>query len=534
MKKILLYGLSFLLAATSSVSLTSCIDEVELTSGATLDDVNKNPNSGSALIMAIPRSLISVWNNDYAFSFGYGAFMRIRDVQTEDMVCDDGGVGYDWFAPWAQNEYMGRDYIYNQFIWNSMYENINAANNVIKAIDSTTTVEAQLGDMAAAKAYRAMFYLDLARCYEWLPNDQTQGTSPEGNDITGLTVPIVDENTAEEDARNNPRAKKDEMAAFILKDLQDAEKNIANLSSEDKTLPHLDCVYGLYARYYMWLENYPEAERYARMAIDASSTSPMTEAAALDPTTGFNTLSYWMWGAQYTSSSITNNLVNWTSWMSNEATFGYSGVARLYISAETYQRISDTDWRKLMWKAPSGSALAGKNTYIDAAFGATLGDYASLKFRPNQGDMATFLTGAASAYPLMRVEEMYLIEAEAAAHQDATRGAELLTNFMQTYRDPEYRCRVTAQDDVVEEIVFQKRIELWGEGQSFFDIKRLDYPVTRGYQGTNYLELQRLNTTTRPAWMNYTIVMTEETGNAAVMGYNNPDPTGLYTPWTGQ
>ena len=253
------------MAAATSVSLTSCIDEVEMTEGATLDDVNENPNSGAALIMAIPASLNNVWNHDRAFAWGYGAFMRIRDVQCEDLVCDDGGVGYDWFAPWAQNEYMGRDYIYNQFIWNTLYEDVNAANNVIKAIDPETQVEDQLGNLAAAKAFRAMLYLDLARCYEWLPNDKTEGKSPEGADITGLTVPIVDENTTEEGARNNPRATKDVMAAFILADLQDAEKNIGYLSSADKTLPHLDCVYGLYARYYMWLENYPEAERYARI-----------------------------------------------------------------------------------------------------------------------------------------------------------------------------------------------------------------------------------------------------------------------------
>lgn len=522
------------MAAATSVSLTSCIDEVEMTEGATLDEVNENPNSGAALIMAIPASLNNVWSHDRAFAWGYGAFMRIRDVQCEDLVCDDGGVGYDWFAPWAQNEYMGRDYIYNQFIWNTLYEDVNAANNVIKAIDPETQVEDQLGNLAAAKAFRAMLYLDLARCYEWLPNDKTEGKSPEGADITGLTVPIVDENTTEEGARNNPRATKDVMAAFILADLQDAEKNIGYLSSADKTLPHLDCVYGLYARYYMWLENYPEAERYARLAIDNNSTAPLTEAQALDPISGYNTLSQWMWGSQYTESSLQNSLLNWTSWMSNEATYGYTGVAGLYISAATYQRISDTDWRKLEWKAPAGSPLEGKNIYIDDAFGATLGAYASLKFRPNQGDMASFLTASASAYPLMRIEEMYLIEAEAAAHQDAARGKQLIESFMQTYRDPEYSCRVSDTDAVVEEIIFQKRIELWGEGQVFFDYKRLNYPVTRGYSGTNFLELQRLNTTTRPAWMNYVIVLTEENNNPATQGFNNPDPTGQYTPWTGQ
>jgi hypothetical protein len=118
------------------------------------------------------------------------------------------------------------------------------------------------------------------------------------------------------------------------------------------------------------------------------------------------------------------------------------------------------------------------------------------------------------------------------AHQNANLGKQLLESFMQNYRDPNYTCLVTNQDDVIEEIVFQKRVELWGEGQSFFDIKRLNYSVTRGYKGTNHVNGQRYNTEGRPAWMNLVIVQTEQNNNEAVMGYNNPDPTGKYTNWS--
>ena len=132
----------------------------------------------------------------------------------------------------------------------------------------------------------------------------------------------------------------------------------------------------------------------------------------------------------------------------------------------------------------------------------------------------------------MRVEEMYFIEAEAAAHQDAARGKELLTSFMTTYRDKNYQTKKTDKDEVIEEIVFQKRVELWGEGQTFFDIKRLNYSVTRGYPGTNCNdELARFNTSGRPAWMNFVMVRTEANNNQALVGWNNPDPSDLYTPW---
>ena len=104
---------------------------------------------------------------------------------------------------------------------------------------------------------------------------------------------------------------------------------------------------------------------------------------------------------------------------------------------------------------------------------------------------------------------------------------------MTQYRDPYYATRVSSKDDIIEEIVFQKRVEFWGEGQTFFDIKRLNYSVTRGYSGTNWDDdLARFNTNGRPAWMNYVIVRTESQNNQALVGMNNPDPTGAYTPWS--
>ena len=132
----------------------------------------------------------------------------------------------------------------------------------------------------------------------------------------------------------------------------------------------------------------------------------------------------------------------------------------------------------------------------------------------------------------MRVEEMYFIEAEAAAQQNPAEGVNLLNSFMQSYRDASYRCLKSSKEDVVEEIVFQKRVELWGEGQSFFDVKRLNMPVTRGYAGTNHQEIARFNTTTRPAWMNICIVLNEEDNNQALIGFGNPDPSDVYPTWS--
>lgn len=537
MKKTILYGLSISLAALSSFSLTSCIDEVEPTSGVTESQVQGSNSSVKALLMGVHANMVGVWDSDFHFSWGYPAIMHIRDIETEDMATYDPGTYYSgWFGRWGRNEYQGQDYIFAQFLWNFQVKMVKTANSVLESIDPTDANDELKGYAAAAFAYRAAFYLDMAREYEFLENDVTDPVSPEGNSVKGLTVPIVKENITEEEARNNPRATREQMAEFILSDLKSAEEWIGNLTIRDNILPHLDVVYGLYARYYMWLENYPEAEKYARMAINASSSTPMTKEDALDTKTGFNTASKWMWAMNYTKETINNNLLNWYAWMCNETTYGYSGPqgggCEVMIDRNLYYKISNTDWRKLLWKAPAGSALEGKNTYCDDAMGEMMQDLASLKFRPGSGDTKIYTVGNVAGVPLMRVEEMYLIEAEAAAHQDVERGKQLIETFMLQNRDYGYSCSATTNDDLVKEIILQKRIELWGEGQTFFDVKRLNMPVTRGYSQSNHLPDELLNTTTRPAWMNWVIVKNESNGNKALVGYNNPDPTGKYSKWT--
>lgn len=174
------------------------------------------------------------------------------------------------------------------------------------------------------------------------------------------------------------------------------------------------------------------------------------------------------------------------------------------------------------------------NSYVDQAYGEAMPDYSSLKFRPNEGNMDEPSIGAVTAFPLMRVEEMYFIEAEAAAHQNASEGKALLESFMQQYRDPQYTCKASSTDGVVEEIYFQKSIELWGEGLTFFDMKRLNYSLTRGYSGTNHSVKARINSTGRPAHLNFVFYRTEAENNTALQGWNNPDPTSVYTPWTGE
>lgn len=515
-------------------STSGCIEETIPTSIVLEEELSSSQKSSEALLWAMPACFnrIGVISSDHHWDWGYGSIMHIRDIMTEDLAIATSS--YDHYTAWQQNVNQGSNSIYSQFFWYYYWKSMLAVNKMINAIDTQTASDAQLGYLGAGYAFRAFYYLDLARMFEYLPTDKTNPVVEGGNNVTGYTVPIVKEGITEEEARNNPRVTREEMAAFILSDLNEAENYISKLPYDEKTLPHLDVVYGLKARYYMWLGDYNNAKTYARKAIDASGLTPMTEQDCLNTTTGFNDISKWMWGAQYVSEDTgvtTGGLLTWTSWSSNETYFGYAGAGPyVMIGANLYDRLSDTDFRKKMFKAPKGGSLEGSTEFIDPAVGSKLPDYAAVKFRPGNGNMSDVTVGAVVAYPLMRVEEMYFIEAEAAAHINPSEGLSLLKEFMTSYRDPNYVSAATG-DDLIEEIVFQKRIELWGEGQTFFDVKRLNMSVTRGYEGTNFGDATRFNTNGRPAWMNLTIVRLEEDNNPALKGWNNPDPSEVYSKW---
>ena len=123
---------------------------------------------------------------------------------------------------------------------------------------------------------------------------------------------------------------------------------------------------------------------------------------------------------------------------------------------------------------------------------------------------------------MMRVEEMYLIEAEATAHYDAATGKSLLQSFM-AKRDPAYT--VPAANDLIDEIIFQKRIEFWGEGVIFYDLKRLNIGMHNGDTGTNAPPMAQLSTVGRAPWWNCVVPLNAVQQNKALSGKNNPNPT---------
>lgn len=465
------------------------------------------------------------WELDYAHrifdyradDYGYGSVMHMRDLMTEDMTAISSG--YNWYSACQEAVYQP-NYAY-PFIPCFFYlESIIQCNDVIKAIPTNAATDAEKAVLAEVLTTRAMLYLDFARMYEFLPNERATGVTEKGINVKGLTVPIVDENT--QDFGNGyyvPRASKADMVAFIRRDLDRAEVLMPLVTGTSHEVPHMDALYGLRARLALWNGDYADAATYATRAIELTATKPMTTEQLLSTTKGFNDISCWMWGVQQTEERNTNGSIsNFTSWLSPEYDDGYASLVPPMVGRSFYEKINYADPRKLWFIAPTGSPLYNQIPLINAS--ATFEPYTAVKFRPAEGK--TTGEGCFTAYPLMRVEEMYLIRAEATAYPNAAAARQLLTDFMRTYRYDTYKCKATDFNGILQEIILQKRIELWGEGQTFFDVKRLNLSVTRNYEGTNFYEASAFNTIGRPYWMNMQFPANAIDNNPALYGQENP------------
>ena len=161
-------------------------------------------------------------------------------------------------------------------------------------------------------------------------------------------------------------------------------------------------------------------------------------------------------------------------------------TAQKCISSGLYNLISDTDERKSAWfRAP----LAEDGT-------GSMVSYCQLKFK-----MADYTTWTGD-YLLMRAEEMVLIKAEAECAQGLYADARATISQLGNLRDTNFATRLAARTDantynsdtnaplrtLMDEILFQRRVELWGEAGRIFDLQRLGLGYNRTYEGSNHTE----------------------------------------------
>ena len=119
-------------------------------------------------------------------------------------------------------------------------------------------------------------------------------------------------------------------------------------------------------------------------------------------------------------------------------------------------------------------------------------------------------------------DPMFLIVAEAQAMMgNPTAAAATLNSFVATYRDPAYNCTATTAEEAQNAVWMQRRIELWGEGFSYFDLMRMKKGVDR--RGAGFQEEYVYNIPNGDAALIYQIPSTEMNNNPALI--QNPEAT---------
>ncbi|MBR3432420.1 MAG: RagB/SusD family nutrient uptake outer membrane protein [Bacteroidaceae bacterium] len=522
--------------------LSSCIEQIDpQTSNVTSEQASNAPGAFDNFVAGLTNGLVGEFvysgSDQSPYDYGYPSFYIIRDVMGNDIVMDSDG---DWYQSWYTcSRALGPQYAVCQLPLTYFFGWIKDCNSVISMYKSSPS-DLKKNGAGIAYCMRALYYLDAVQMW----GESTYAKNPDG-----LTVPKrTDENVS---TTNMPRMTYKEAFSFILSDLDKAEELLEGYEREDVYTPNINVAYGLKARVYLLMEDWENAEKYAKLAQNGYTM--MTNQEYTDRKHAFNTPnSSWIMGLTFkpTDPNITANDGDsgWGSHMIAEVQASGMGYAANYgrpkrIDAHLFSTIPSTDIRKSCYIDPAVDDLEGDDlidalsAYSDvpeqlALTGAStdagvLGCF-QLKFRPKDGEHVDQYKAWTVAVPMMRVEEMKLIEIEAAGMQDEARGKQMLEEFAKV-RDPQFTYGEHEKDSYYNgqtggfrnEVWWQRRVELWGEGFATYDIKRLQKGIIRSYPGTNHLQDYRWNVQTMPQWMVFCFVQTESNYNKDLV----PNPT---------
>lgn len=451
------------------------------------------------------------------------AFFTIHfsdDLEGADMFGPNND--YNWFSP--ASELSSRDPNYaNPYIrYVIPFKQIGLANANISTLADTAMI-------AQSRAVRAYDYMTLAPhfCFSTQPDS--------------LSIPVLTDTT---NYTHNPRQTFRKVMSLVMEDLDFAVEHLQGVARTDKSRIDASVAYGLRARANLLLGNYAEAAADADKAMQGYTPASIEEVSA----PAFCDLNEhnWMWGI-----SIPKNIAEIStastpaSWICSFSGGAYATTDGVYAMINTllYNKIPATDVRKGWWLDENDESPLLKNlVWLDTEKGvsytgqeivnAKIKDvkepflkYTNVKFGCKDG--VGSVTNI-NDWPLMRVEEMYLIKAEGLAKSNQVGQAkQVLSDFVKTYRDPSYDINAITRS-LEDEIWFQRRVELWGEGFFTIDAKRLGKNIVRFHDNkpSNVPDAFKFNIKYNDPWLNMRFPDVEKDNNLDIIdneGGSQPD-----------
>lgn len=453
----------YLLYLSAAFLFTSCAkDYLETRPTNAVSDavIFTNTNDAWKAIEGMHRFLYRQMYGTQALG-GISGNMIYMDALGEDLVMT--GQSNGWFINeyrWINHRLDNSTICFYNYLY--FFSFISNANQVLAQIEGASGPQADKNAIKGqAFAYRGWAYFMMIQLFG--------ERFVKGQANNGLGLPLRTEPTV----GATPRVSVAEIYTQINKDLDSA---IARLSANpvttrrDKSHININVARGFKARVALAQQDWATAAQFAAQARQGFEL--MTNAEYLS---GFNnyTNPEWIWGIRQ---------------QEDQGTFFYSFFAFLSanfnstnirtnpkaINSLLYNQIADTDVRKQLWD-PTGS---------NTAFPIPLNPNGSRRPFMNRKFRVANTALSIGDVPLMRAAEMLLIEAEARARNNQDAQAQDALFILARQRDPNYVKSTLTGAALINEIMTQRRVELWGEGFRFYDLKRLNLPLDRS--GANH------------------------------------------------
>lgn len=391
---------------------------------------------------------------------GLGAYYYHHDEVADDMV-----FTYATWTTWVRWLMVDETSSYNEADYLMFYSWIANANVLINNITEETTGDPADRDAIVGEAllYRAFCHFQLVQNYA------KRYVAGGGN--TQLGVIYMLDNTTE----GQPRNTVEEVYTLINADIDRAIPLLTGYTMKNKSHLNIDVANGLKARVALTMGNWSTAVTYADKVIPNHELMSF-ESYAQGFRTNSESESEFIWASQIQSDQ-TDQWANYGAYVSRNFSSSSIRANPRAINSLLYDKISDTDVRKTLWD-PTGLHLDLQASGVEIVDAAKRYPYTNQKF------IAVSTGDSRVDVPHMRVSEMHLIKAEALARQGQDAAAAQALYNMAVVRDPSYTLSTKTGAALLEEILVQRRIELWGEGFRFADLKRMNLPLDRN--GSNH------------------------------------------------
>ncbi len=460
---------------------TSCSD----------DDLDQNPSNALSdeTILESYETVQTVLMGAYASTehYWYLTIGQIaQEVMGNDVMISNGNYGFSTYY-WLMYAYNYTQYpkvvdgwwsAYSPYMWIKAYAAITGCNQIIYNAESLPSGTEDL--LAQAYGIRGWNFLNLYHLYCPAYNNPTLG----GENGKGLFLRLTPADS--DNSLMVERSTLGESMDQIISDLTYAYEHVS--ASNGYYYVNKRAAALLLARAYLEISDYSNASKYAEIAADNTFDGSNLMSAA-EYQSGFMVAnSEWLWGLNFNNetSNIYASIPSFyhaATTMDADAVFGTTAygtqVPGSSISERyTYLTQNATDWQtgySTVRIAASFVDTFAKNDDgsfkdVRALFPFYLSSedgYFTAKFN-NNGSLGV------ADYPLARIAEAYLIEAEAKLNTgDAATSLKVL-NALQEKRNGTISTSAT-----IDEIYKERRRELYGEGFALGDIKRLQMPLTR-------------------------------------------------------